>query len=286
MPRRTINDLPLYSPWPARLLGLEQWSRRSRTREEIDREFEKEKWGGLLRFALRPGPPLTLEAADAWVQGPDTPILCSEGEELVESTASAAHNRYRDLVAEVVARHLPASAVAELGAGYGSIVVDLARRPAFRNVPMFAADISMSGCQVIEMLALTEGLEISTGPCDFVTLPITRLDIPPGAVIYTSHAAQSIPRLMPTFIDGLASLNPSAVIHVEPCYEHSRGKTLLGLLRRRYIEMNDYNTNLITVLHEQRERGTIDIVEERPAVFGSNPLLAASVIVWRPLRRP
>ncbi|MEP6905750.1 MAG: hypothetical protein ABI875_06670 [Gemmatimonadales bacterium] len=48
--------------------------------------------------------------------------------------------------------------------------------------------------------------------------------------------------------------------------------------------MNDYNTNLVTVLHEQRDRGVIEIVEERPAVFGSNPLLAASVIVWRPLR--
>jgi hypothetical protein len=103
-------------------------------------------------------------------------------------------------------------------------------------------------------------------------------------VIYTSHAAQSVPRLSAAFVDGLSALSPSAVIHIEPCFEHTGGKTLLGLLRRRYIEMNDYNTNLITILHEQRERGTIDIVEERPAVFGSNPLLAASVIVWRPLR--
>jgi hypothetical protein len=75
------------------------------------------------------------------------------------------------------------------------------------------------------------------------------------------------------------------VINVEPCYEHCEGKTLLGLMRRRYIEVNDYNTNLVTVLREQRDRGVIDILEELPAVFGSNPLLAASVIVWRPLRR-
>jgi hypothetical protein len=56
-------------------------------------------------------------------------------------------------------------------------------------------------------------------------------------------------------------------------------------VRWRYIEVNDYNTNLVTELHERRDRGVIEIVEERPAVFGSNPLLAASVIVWRPLRR-
>jgi len=109
--------------------------------------------------------------------------------------------------------------------------------------------------------------------------------IPPGAVIYTSYAAQYVPRLSSSFVDQLALFSPSVVIHIEPCYEHCEGKTLLGLIRQRYIEVNDYNTNLVTVLHEQRDRDDIEILEERPAVFGSNPLLAASVIVWRPLRR-
>ena len=45
------------------------------------------------------------------------------------------------------------------------------------------------------------------------------------------------------------------MIHIEPCYEHCEGKTLLGLMRRRYIQVNDYNTNLVTVLREQSERG-------------------------------
>lgn len=266
------------------MLGLEAWTRRTRTRDEIDREFEKEKWGGLLRFGLRPGPPLTLEAADAWAQGADIPILSWESDQLVESTPSVAHRKYRDLVAGVVERYFPATAIAELGAGYGSILIDIARRPAFRGVPMYAAELTESGSLLIDMLAAAEGVTVTTERCDLTASPITEIDLPVGSLIYTSYAAQYVPRLSQAFVESLIALAPVAVIHIEPCFEHCDPKTLLGLLRRRYIEVNDYNTNLVTILHEQRERGSIDIVEERPAVFGSNPLLAASIVVWRPMR--
>jgi hypothetical protein len=212
-------------------------------------------------------------------------VLYSEGEELIEATASVAHAKYRDLVAGVVARYFPATAIAEFGAGYGSIVIDLARRPAYRGVPFFAAELTKSGERMISMLAAHEDVEVVTGRCDLTATPITDVELPTGTLIYTSFAAQYVPRLGRSFVDSLVALAPAAVIHIEPCYEHSGGKTLLGLMRRRYIEVNDYNTNLVTILHEQRERGVIDIVEERPAIFGSNPLLAASVIVWKPLRR-
>ena len=53
-------------------------------------------------------------------------------------------------------------------------------------------------------------------------------------------------------------------------------------MRRRYIEVNDYNTNLLTVLRDARDAGTIQILEERAAVFGANPLLPASVLTWAP----
>ncbi len=212
-------------------------------------------------------------------------MLYSEGDDLFEATASEAHNLYRDLVAGVVGKYLPASAVAELGAGYGSIVLDLARRREFTSTAMFAAELTESGTRMITELSAAEGLHVQTGRCDLTASPVTTLALPAGAVIYTSYAAQYVPRLAPSFVESLVSLAPAAVIHIEPCYEHCEGKTLLGLMRRRYIEVNDYNTNLVTVLHEQRDRGVIEIVDERPAVFGSNPLLAASVIVWRPLRR-
>jgi hypothetical protein len=181
--------------------------------------------------------------------------------------------------------YLPAAALVELGAGYGSMIIDLARRAAFQDTPVFGGELTTSGTSLIAMIADAESVPVQAGRCDLTSAPVTTFAIPPKAVIYTSYAAQYIPRLSQSFVDSLAALEPAAVVHIEPCYEHCEGKTLLGLMRRRYIQVNDYNTNLVTVLREQCEFGAIEIVEERPAVFGSNPLLAASVIVWRPLER-
>jgi hypothetical protein len=200
------------------------------------------------------------------------------------ATTLEIHRRYKDFVAAVLTPYVPAAALVELGAGYGSIVIDLARRPVFHDMLVLAGELTTSGTRLIAMLADAEGVSIHAGHCDLMSVPVTTLAIPPKALIYTSYAAQYIPLLSQSFVESLIALDPATVVHIEPCYEHCEGKTLLGLMRRRYIQVNDYNTNLVTVLREQSDRGAIEIVDERPAVFGSNPLLAASVIVWRPLR--
>jgi hypothetical protein len=53
-------------------------------------------------------------------------------------------------------------------------------------------------------------------------------------------------------------------------------------MRRRYIEINGYNTNLATLLHQEQDAGNIRIIEERPNMFGKNPFFSASVIAWKP----
>jgi hypothetical protein len=72
------------------------------------------------------------------------------------------------------------------------------------------------------------------------------------------------------------------VVHIEPVYEHCNPATLLGLLRRRYIEACRYNRNLSTILHHHERQGSLEIIQESVPGFGPNPLLAASVIAWKP----
>ncbi len=57
---------------------------------------------------------------------------------------------------------------------------------------------------------------------------------------------------------------------------------MLGLMQRRYVEINGYNTNLLSVLHKHRDDGKIDILVETPQIFGMNPFLPVSVLAWRP----
>ncbi len=229
--------------------------------------------------------PLRLSDLDAIMQGGEELVLFSEGPDLFETTARDAHSRYRDFVAQTLKPYLGASAIVELGAGYGSVILNLARRPEFSGVQAYGLDLTSAGAELVSRMSAAEGVDVGSGLCDLLAAEITNTPIPEGALLFTSYAAHYEPRHVETFVKALTSLRPKAVVLIEPCYEHCDETTLLGLLRRRYIEVNDYNTNLVTLLHEQSEAGLVRILDERKAAFGPNPLLAASVIVWEPADR-
>ena len=54
-------------------------------------------------------------------------------------------------------------------------------------------------------------------------------------------------------------------------------------MQRKYLELNDYNRNLLSILREAETKGVIKIVEEIPQIFGSNPFLPLSIIAWSPI---
>jgi hypothetical protein len=280
--RFTVDDLARYSPWPARLLGHSPWETRVKTPGEIEREFGVEKWGSMLERATSSESPVGLDEVNSWVTEGVERSLVSVGDDLVEMSADEAHAGYIDFIAKSLEPYLPASALVELGCGYGSVILDLARRPQFSGVRLFAADFTESGPALAALIAGTEGVRVTTGKCDLTKNPVTALDIPAGALVFTAYAAQYIESLDSAFVDGLAALDPKVVVHVEPLWEHCSTNTVLGLLRRRYIQANGYNRNLATLLHEEAARGKARLLEESPPAFGPNPLLAASVIAWAP----
>src|SRR5262249_37183244 len=110
----TVDDLPRYSPWPARLLGLEPFQPKQKTPAEVSREFEGEKWGPLLRWAHQAKEPVRLDDVDAKVLG-RAMNLCSEGQTLRPLGLREALRIYRDLIASTIAPFVPASMILELG---------------------------------------------------------------------------------------------------------------------------------------------------------------------------
>jgi hypothetical protein len=147
---------------------------------------------------------------------------------------------------------------------------------------LFAADYTSTGPALASLIAKEENVELTSGHCDFTSRKLTDLSVPRDTILFTAYAAQYVEELGPRFIEGIIALEPKVVVHVEPVYEHAEETTLLGLLRRRYIEVNGYNRNLSTILHDHEELGSLEILEETAPAFGPNPLLAASVIAWKP----
>lgn len=276
-----VNDLPKYSLWPARLLGMEKWEQKIKTPEEITREFEHDKWGQLLEKVEKKNVPLSVEDADEWCSKDDPIRLCSIGNRLVLLNYREAQKKYLDVLEKNFKKYLPASALIELGAGYGSVIIPLARRKSFCNVPIYAGEYTISGTKLIQILSKSEKKQITTGHCDFNLPDFLNFEIPSGGIIFTSYSAHYLPKMTHKFIESFLSLNPKVIINIEPCYDHFAGNMLIDLMRRRYIEVNDYNRNFITLLKEFERNGKIKILEELPLLFGTNPFLPASIVVWR-----
>ncbi len=283
LPEFTLNDLPRFSPWPARLLGLAEWEPRQKTPIEVAREFERDKWGVLLERYRATGGSATIETVEGWMLEDAAPNLCSIGERLELLAPQQALDRHYAVIAETLHSLLPATAIAELGAGCGSAVLRLALDPRFRAVPLQAAEYTQSGAELMNRLAMAAGVDLQVGRCDLRGATLTDLSIPEHSIVFTCMAAHYIPYLEERFVSVLTRLKPRAVVHFEPCAEHCDTRTLIGALRRRYIDLNDYNQNLVSLLRQHAAIGKIRLLKELPAVIGVNPLLPISVLIWEPL---
>jgi hypothetical protein len=283
-PEFTVEDLPRFSPWPARLLGLAEWQQRKKTMTEVTREFDREKWGNLLDRYRATGGKAAIDVVEAWMLESIAPNLCTIGERFELLTASQALHRHYEVVAQTLHDLLPANSIVDLGAGFGSAIMRLAVNSLFRGVPMYAAEFTSSGVELMKQLATSAGISLRIGHCDLSSESLTDLSVPEGSIVFTCMAACYVPQIEDKFVSAFCEFRPKAVVHFEPCYEHCDAQTLTGALRRRYIELNDYNRNLVSLLHRHAAAGAIRILKEVPAVVGVNPLLPISILVWEPSR--
>ena len=73
----SMNELPSWSPWPARLLSLDSFKIRHKTTEAVIREFGDDKWGALLKI-FSDKKSFTLADVEAMEQDLDELIPCFE----------------------------------------------------------------------------------------------------------------------------------------------------------------------------------------------------------------
>src|SRR6185436_19891688 len=181
-----------------------------------------------------------------------------------------------------LARHAGDAPLVELGAGWGNVILALLARPAFAGREAWAGELTESGIALIRLLAEAERMRVTAGGCDLSSAALVDFPVPAGAAVFTAMAMPYVREVGSELLATIASWKPRVVVHVEPCYEHYADDSLLGLLRRRYTEVNDYNRNLVSALRAAESTGKLRAVEELPAVFGRNPLFPVSVLVWRP----
>ncbi|MDL2259828.1 hypothetical protein LJB99_02985 [Deltaproteobacteria bacterium OttesenSCG-928-K17] len=280
-PEVDLNEIPRYSLWPSRLLELEQWNCQERTPEDIEREYHFEKYGPMLEL-LRDNADIN-NAAELFtkVHGERDFICCYE-RQFRRLTGSEANTLKYSIFSHCIKRYLPAGAVVDIGAGIGDIALFLAVE-FLKNepLPIYALEKMPNAVKIMQLLAERQKVPLNTGFCDFNTEAITEAPVPPDALLYTSSSVYLQTRSTAEIVNSLKKLKPKVVLHFEPFTSFFDLNTIYGLLCHKYALKNRHNMHFDSDLFQLNGR-SIDIIEQRPLLFGNNPFFPVSLIAWKP----
>jgi len=274
----SLNDLPAFSSWPAILLGVKAFPVKHRTKDEVLREYDREKWGKVLELLKSQSDVEYADFLNRQGVDPEKHIAFSVGKELFSSPARCVFQSYEELLFDKLQPHAPKLLV-ELGSGLGDKLLNLAAKLKVKTA--LGGEFTSAGLECAKILSERKKQPATFWRFDYND-PATLDHVPPGALVYTSHSIEQIPILSEAFLEGLIARSPETVIHFEPSFGDHQESILLGLMRKRYTELNDYNRNLVELLYSFESKGKLQIVRHEKEIFGANPFNPTSVISWKP----
>jgi hypothetical protein len=275
-----LIDLPRWSHWPTRLLGLTPWTAPVRTVQQVDKEYDKEKYARLLDHYQAADGHVSPEEIEQFNYGRDLEdsTCVSFGNDLFEIPLRQAREHYYKLLRETLRPFVDRGrTLVELGTGYGFNLWMLKQHLAFDA--FWGGDYSANAVCLASYLYRDEpALKVwqfnyydprTYEFLDQATAPV---------VLFTSHSVEQLPTAAP-LLDCLESYRERicAVLHFEPVAE-LYDNTLLGQLRTRYTQLCHYNSDLLGQL---RQRPAIRVGEVQPCVFGLNVLNPTSIVSWK-----
>lgn len=277
MKKISLNDLPRYSPWPDRLLGLSDFKRPHRSIEKIDAEYDKDKYAKCLEFidgSTEPQSPEQVKLFEFRVPR-NSDICVSIGEDLFLTTLADARKRYYSLLVDSMADAIEVSdCVLELGCGYGFNLWVL--KQAFPEKNFYGGEYSTNAVRIAERL-FSGDPSIVVGGFNYYDQEYDFASLTGSIVVFTSHSIEQLPTALHA-IEAISRVQGvRSVFHFEPVAE-LYSDTMLGYLRKSYAAANDYNRDLLDSVccaGGVVGRTTAD-------VFGMNPLNPTSIIQWSP----
>lgn len=276
MKQININNLPKYSRWPSRLLD-EEHAARNKTR--IQKEYE-DKYSKLLTYKkAHPKAHMSDIRMEHFRShlGKKKDICISKKGELylahVSDVIALAKNAVLEKLIPIIK---DSDYIIELGSGYGYYTYYLSK--AYPKCTFVGADFSNLGVTLSRRLCKAKN--ISFVPFDFYKKDSYPKPESTKNVIFTVSAIEQIPSAQ-LFLSRMRQFKNqiSDIVNFEPIYEFNDVETTLGLMRKKYASVNNYNKDLFSLL--KNSPSEIEIVKMEHDIFGVNPLNPTSFIHWR-----
>lgn len=117
----SVNELSRYTPWVARLAGVEPFSKPTRNIQKIDAEYDKDKYAELLKY-FKHNPDAEPRQVKIYESrnGADTEVCISMGGKLLLTSHIEAQCLEEETLVNFIGDVIgQAPVVVELGCGYG-----------------------------------------------------------------------------------------------------------------------------------------------------------------------
>jgi len=260
----TINEyLNADNQWARRLLGLSDFQKK-RDVQQIENEYNLDKYAKLLAVELSSMEEYkSKEFEQAGLHPVTGEMTISFGDSLFKASVAEARNVYYGLIRTTLGKY-PSQNICELGCGYGY------------NLSLF--DKNVYGGEYSKN-AVALGQKLGYDVVEFNYYKREDYDmLRPDTTVFTTHSIEQIPDAA-VIIDNLEKHKSKInyVVHFEPTVISER-TTLLGIMRNKYMELNDYNRNLVDLLKSRKD---IEILELQTDVFGLVPLNTTNLIAWK-----
>jgi len=280
----SLDDLPKYSPWTKRVLGLESFVYGARSEHNARREYDAEKFKKLLEYK-QGNPDCSIKVIhDIYFglhQKKYQSSYISLGGELFLTSPKNAYKILDDVLVKKLSAILSQSncnTLMDLGCGYG-YNLNLAARH-YTQYKYIGGDFSENALALGRIFAKDSIFFAYFNFYNKSWKIFDRLKKGDRALVFTCYAIEQLPsakiffQMIKKYKDKI-----SDVVHFEPVYELFDDSTLLGLMRRRYIKLNDYNCDLLSILKENGE--FLKIVDLKADLIGVNALHPVCFVHWR-----
>ena len=263
MKKISINDyLNINNKWTRRILGMESFQM-VRNVQKVENEYNLDKYFKILNCGASTMEEYKISEFANGGLNQDSNITISIGGSLLECPLHQARQLYYSYIKHYLTQY-SSPRFCELGCGYGYNLSLL-------EGEVYGGEYSENAVQIGKNLGmdLRQFNYYNESDYDFIRKDST---------VFTCHSLEQIPDAS-HFLRAIAKQKEKInyIVHFEPTYLKER-KTLLGIFRNKYMEINDYNRNLMEVLNGDEN---VEILECHTDVMGLNPLNDTNIIVWK-----
>ncbi len=276
-----FNSISNYHSWPKTLLDNVKLSVKHKTIDQVIREFGDEKWTQIYTL-LKNKPGINLNQLEELINKEEKLNVSVIRGNFFETSNSKINAIYIEILKKTLLKYSNQyQTIVEIGAGYGSKILQIASCDEFINNKFVAGELTQQGQGLIKKLASNMDLNMNVGYCDILNGDYSELKIPDNSIIFSFYSAHYVSDFKKSLYKKILKLNPSIIIHFEPIYEALSSNNIYELMCRKYIKINDYNTNLLQTIKLLEADKLLSFTIQKN-VLGSNPFLPISIIECKP----